>query len=102
MYSLQVKGPKRAGQKETIHLSNVYKILKIGINRPYCIPIGQYYATEDFDIRPQIAIDGVTYAIMDNDILEYEGLYQSEMELQFLTNIDAFTVIDLVFIDVDD
>ena len=39
---------------------------------------------------------------MDNDILEFQGLYQSNMTLKFLQDVDKYTIIDLVFKDVDE
>lgn len=97
-------GPYSQGQSEEVTLSNVYKILQIGIERPHSLPIAYYTATDTYPgdvVRPTLSIDGVSYSIMDNDIIEFNGLYQSKIKVTFLKNVDEYTIITLAFMDVD-
>ena len=102
MYSRQLRGPFIQGQTQTISLNTVYKILKIGIEYPYSIPIQRYQLAEDSNLAIHIAIDGEKYMICDNNILEIDNLYQSSITLTFLQNLDEYAIVDLTFIDADD
>lgn len=101
MKTLQYVGPFKAGETLSVSLDSVYRILQIGIEHPNSIPIGEYQ-NNSTNIKTIIDIDGQQYYINDCDILEYNGLYQQNMTITFLEDLDAYTVIDLIFKDVDE
>lgn len=116
MQSIQLIGPFKAGLNNQIkiELSSIYKILKIGMERPLSLPIGVYANMQDSERsnlnRPVIQITSTQgnldsryqYLISDREILEYDGLFQSIMYITFLQNWDEYGIIDLVFKDMDE
>ena len=102
MYSLQLRGPYPAGHTETITLSTVYRILQVGVEHAHSTPLARYYLNNDNNIKTHITIDGMKYAIMENDILELDNMYQYKVIFEFPQGIDEYTIIDIAFIDVDD
>ena len=101
MQTFQYYGPFKEKEYLPINLSAVYRIVQIGIENRHSIPI-RCYENNKINIKPIISIDGIEYAVMDNDILEFSGLYQKNSVFQILRDLDEYTIIDIAFKDVDE
>lgn len=101
MRSIQFVGPYAARHSETVSLGALYKILQIGIEHPHSIPIQEYENTET-EVQTIIKIDGIDYAVCDNDILEIPGLYQSSLTFSFPESVNEYVIIDVAFKDISD
>ena len=101
MRTIQYYGPFSAGSTRTIELNTAHRILQIGIEHPHSIPIS-IYENNGHRIKTSFLIDDKEYAIMDNDILEFDGLFQRKMTIKFLEDVDEYTIISLCFKDVDE
>ena len=100
MYSRQLRGPFSVGQQVTVELNTVYRIMKLGVERPHSTPIPRYYLNGDsFEIY--LTIDGERYTLTEADILEVDGLYQYSITIGFPRGADEYTIIDLTFMDID-
>ena len=124
MKTIQYRGPFQVGETLNINLRSTYKILQIGMERPLSIPITVYqnyynYVKEQNEgIEPtNVGLQALleieyrnsqniliknSFVINENDILEFNGLYQSEIKIRFLSTVDKYTIIDLAFKDVDE
>ena len=49
-----------------------------------------------------IYIDGIEYAIGDNDTLEFDNLYTSNLNIKWLGKVNAQAIIDIIYEDIDD
>lgn len=101
MKTLQYIGPYQKNETITIDLPLTYRILQIGVEHLHSTPIAAY-ENGDKVLSSMFKIDDEEYVIVDNDILEFQGLYQYKMILTFLQNVDEYTIIDLVFKDIDE
>ena len=105
MYIQHYYGPFYANQAIDISLETVYKILQVGVETLHSTPMSFYTTTDTYQgsaVPARIKIDDMTYAIMDNDILEFDNLNQSKMRIEFLKDFNPYTVINLVYKDVDE
>lgn len=96
MHSKQIIGPKSQNDEIIVSLDQGYEILQIGIEHPCSIPI-QKYIDNIQDSGFEIEIDGTTYTIFDNDILEIPGNYKNQVIFSFLKGFDALSIIDILF-----
>ena len=101
MKTFQYIGPYKKDQTISVELPDTHKILQIGVEHLHSTPIAAY-ENGDSPLTPLFKIDNHEYVIVDNDILEFQGLFQSTMLLTFLKNVDEYTIIDLVFKDIDE
>lgn len=101
MQSIQYVGPFDAGTSKQITLTAVYKILQIGIEHQHSIPIQEYENIEQVP-KVTLVVDGKQFTVCDNDILEFQDLYQSTARINFPYGLDAYTIIDLAFKDIEE
>lgn len=89
----QLTGPFYAGQVITIPASIDYIYVHIGIQIPKRQPIE--YIKED--IKPDLTINGITYKINTNHILEFDGLAELAWIIEFNKDLPMETIIDIVY-----
>lgn len=109
----QYKGPFRSGSRITIPAQTGYTWVHIGIQLPKSQPIaiprtqvsedrqttiftGEYREATSQERDVKLLINNETYKINSCDVLEFDGLSEIEWNIQFLDNLPAETIIDIV------
>lgn len=107
---VQYKGPFQSGQRITIAPEMGVTWVHIGIQVPKTQPLtvpqtrltnnnkttvetGLYRPSYE---RPVVLINNKTYQINEHGILEFDGLAEIEWTIEFLANLPAETIIDII------
>lgn len=110
MVVTQYKGPFKSGSRINVEAQHGYTWVHIGIQIPKSQPIGipetelsndDKTTTETGNYREshsilKLLINGHTYQINANGILEFDGLSEVDWTIQFLDSLPADTIIDIV------
>lgn len=94
MKLIQYTGPYSAGEYITIPALNDYQYVHIGVQIPKSQHIG--YIT-DKAVSTSISINGTSYYINGNDVLEFDDIGQSQVLIKFEKAFPANGIIDVVY-----
>lgn len=93
MKLLQLTGPFSAGQSISIPAQSTYEYIHIGIQIPERQPI-QYWKKS---LQPDVTINGVSYRVNDNGILEFDGLAELAWVIKFEKDLPMTAIIDILY-----
>lgn len=93
MELLQLTGPFSAGQSMTIPAQTGYEYIHIGIQIPERQPI-QYWFNP---LQPDITINGISYRINENGILEFDGLAELSYIIRFEKDLPMTAIVDILY-----
>lgn len=110
---IQHKGPFAYGQIIRVEANTDYSYVHIGIQIPKRQPIGiaktiVRYGTSIEDTttvpkpwvesrqNPMVEINGISYQINANDVLEFDGLSEVDWTIKFLTPMPPEAIVDIV------
>ena len=93
MKLLQYKGPFNAGYRINKAATYDYMYVQIGIQVPHIQPI-EYYKEQ---VTPIIEFNGVTYALNEPGILEFEQLAEIAIDIKILKDLPMESLIDIAY-----
>ena len=86
-------GPFSAGQSISIPAQTTYEYIHIGIQIPKRQPIQHWTKT----IQPDITINGISYKVNENGILEFDGLAELAWVIRFEKDLPMTTIVDIIY-----
>lgn len=94
MEVVQFTGPFESGDEVSTEIRYDYTVVHIGVQIPQKQPI-RYVRDKAYD--GDLMINGKSYAVNENGILEFDGTTEIEFKLEFTKKLPPETIIDIVY-----
>lgn len=94
MELIQYKGPFKSGDEITAEARYDYTMVHIGIQIPQRQPIATWKSQE---YPPDLTINGKSYAVNENGILEFDGTSEISFTVKFNKELPPETILDVIY-----
>lgn len=92
MQLIQYIGPFAAGKTFSLPAQMGYRYTHIGLQVPYRQPISLINSAA---LPIDISINGVQYRVNDKDILEFDGMRETSLEIEIEDDLPWGSIIDI-------
>lgn len=92
MQLIQYVGPFEAGERFTLPAQMGYRYTHIGLQIPYRQPISLINSSP---LPIDVSINGVEYRVNDKDILEFDDMRETSLEIEIEDDLPWGSIIDI-------